>query len=311
MKKNKMQHVIMIAGPTASGKSGLAVRMAQRFNGVVINADSMQVYEDLHVLTARPGAHEMGGVDHFLYGVLRGNDVCSAGRWRIMATDIIREQGAKGKLPILVGGTGLYLEAISQGMVDIPVIPDEISDQSKKLYEEMGDQFHAEIAKIDPEMAAKFPPSDRQRLQRVWDVYHYTGMSLTQWQREAHVPPPDDLKFHGFALLPDRRGLYDRCNQRFDQMMEKGAMQEVQDLIAKNYAPDLPVMKAIGVRELHECMAGETTRERAVELASQATRQYAKRQMTWLRNRLVQAQGIDQFGDVADDKIISYLKNIA
>lgn len=281
--------VIAIGGPTASGKSGLAVALAERLDGVIVNADASQVYRDLQILTARPSADDEKRVPHRLYGVLEPSDRCSAGRWRGMALAEIGDTLAAGKRPILVGGTGLYLRALLQGIAPVPDIPDDIRTLARARHAEVGGEaFHAALAARDPEMAARLRPQDSQRLMRAWEVMEATGRSLAEWQRLPAEAA--GYRFHVVVLTPPRDELYTACNARFAEMVAAGALDEVRALMdraeAEGLDPDLPVFKAVGYGELAAYLRGESGLDAAVAAAQQRTRRYAKRQLTWFRHQL-------------------------
>lgn len=281
-------NVLIVAGPTASGKSACAAAIAREFDGVVINADSMQVYRDLSIITARPPEAEMQAVPHRLYGVLDGADLCSAARWRDLALSEIRDALARGKLPILCGGTGLYIRALTEGLSDIPDIPDTVRDAVRDRGDRLGSAaLHAELAGRDPVMAARLNPGDSQRVARALEVVLATGRSLADWQGRPGDGSPDGLRFLTIALLPPRQQLYDTINDRFRHMMDIGAVDEVRDLMARNLDPRLPVMKALGVPEVMAHLRGEMSLATALETGATKTRQYAKRQMTWLKRQII------------------------
>ncbi|MEQ8354837.1 MAG: tRNA (adenosine(37)-N6)-dimethylallyltransferase MiaA [Kiloniellaceae bacterium] len=294
--QNSTAMVMMIAGPTASGKSALASAVAREWGGTVINADSMQVYRELSLLTARPRGAELEAAPHRLYGVLSGAQACSAGRWRQLAIDEVEKSLAAGRLPILVGGTGLYLKAFAEGLSEVPEIPGEFRTAAKRELDEIGSAgFHARLAERDPVMAERLAPGDRQRLLRAWEVLAATGRSLADWQ--AVTPAPAPYRFARLCLLPPRPALYARCDERLAAMVapagesaesaESAAVAEVAALLELKLDPALPVMKAVGVPELAAYLAGKTTLEAALAQAQQATRRYAKRQITWLRHQFV------------------------
>jgi tRNA dimethylallyltransferase len=282
---------IVVAGPTASGKSALALAIARAFDGVVINADSMQVYRELRILTARPGPAELALAPHRLYGVLPAAERCSAGRWRQMAEAAAME--VADRLPVFTGGTGLYLRALTEGLSDIPPISEEVAEAGAAKLSALGPAgLHAELATLDPVMAERLAPSDSQRIFRAWTVRHSTGRSLADWQA---IPPRDAWPCLTLILLPPRNALYSACDARFARMVEQGALEEVRALLDLGLDPALPAMRAVGVRELAGVLAGKETLETAVAAAQQATRRYAKRQMTWIRHqmpasRIVEAQ---------------------
>jgi tRNA dimethylallyltransferase len=281
--------VIVIGGPTASGKSGLALAIAERLNGVVINGDAIQVYRDLRVLTARPGAADENRAPHRLYGMLDAAETCSAGRWQALALAEIDAVTAAGKRAVVVGGTGLYLRALMEGIAPIPDIPADVRVAARARHAEIGGkEFYAELAVRDPVMAARLEPADGQRLMRAWEVIEATGRSLAQWQEEPVEAP--DLDFTMIVLTPPREDIYAACDARLGAMVSGGALDEVGALMkraeSEKLDPGLPVLKAVGYAELAAHLAGRTTLEAAVAAAQQQTRRYAKRQMTWFRHQL-------------------------
>lgn len=261
--------------------------MAKAHDGEIVNADSMQVYDVLRVLTARPSMEDMEGVAHHLYGHVRPGEDYSTGRWLDEASEVIEDIRARGRLPVIVGGTGLYFRALTGGLSQIPPVPSDIRDFWRlKLELEGVESLHRELARRDPEMAARLRPQDRQRLLRAVEVFETTGQSLSHYQKgggRVVVKPENALRI---AIEPDRSVLHQRINARFAKMLEDGAMSEVKTLISMNISENHPAMKAIGVRELMAADAGEISLSGAVEKASAATRQYAKRQLTWIRNQL-------------------------
>lgn len=278
--------VVLVAGPTASGKSGLALAVAEAFGGVVINADSMQVYRELAILTARPGAADLARAPHRLYGVLPGGDPCSAGRWREMARAEISAARSEGRLPIVVGGTGLYLRALEKGLAPLPAVPAAVRAEAQTLHAKLGAAgFHAALAARDPVAAARLNPNDRQRLIRAWEVLEATGRPLADWQAQEEGGDTS-LRVLRLVLMPPREALYAAADARFRAMLSSGALDEVRALRRLDLDPRLPIMKTIGVRELGAHLDGALPLEAATERAQQATRNYAKRQMTWLRTQM-------------------------
>ena len=272
--------IIVIAGPTASGKSKLALEIAAALGGRVVNADSMQVYCELRILTARPGPEDEARVPHRLYGVLPVRERCSAARWREMALGVLSEPDAG---PVVVcGGTGFYIEALLHGLSDMPETPPEIEAAGRAHREALGAEgFHREVAARDPELARRVPPGDRQRLLRAWAVFEATGTPLTDWQAR---PRPAPLRAWTVLLDPPRERLHARIEERFRAMLAHGAVEEAERL--RGLDPGLPAMKALGLPALHAYLAGEITLEEAQNRAVLATRRFAKRQRTWFRNRL-------------------------
>ncbi len=294
---------LVIAGPTASGKSALALAVAERFDGVVINADSMQLYRELKVLTAQPDEKALARVPHRLYGILGSHEACSAGRWRAIALKEIEAAVRAGMLPILVGGTGLYIKVLIEGLAPIPEIPEKVRAAARKLHARLGGAaFHEALARRDPETARRLEPGDSQRLVRAWEVLEATGRSLASWQRAQGPGGPPGLEFKTLLFDPPRSELYGACDARFARMIENGALDEVAALDRLKLDPRLPAMKAVGVKELLGFLHGELELEEARERAQRATRNYAKRQVTWFRrqmraNRVVRAQYSESFSE--------------
>ncbi|MED5304708.1 MAG: tRNA (adenosine(37)-N6)-dimethylallyltransferase MiaA [Pseudomonadota bacterium] len=275
---------LMICGPTAAGKSGLALALAERYGGVIINADSMQLYADLRVLTARPDVSEEASVPHRLYGVLDGAERASVASWLTMATREIETARDAGRLPILTGGTGLYFHAAMKGLAPVPDVPPDIHAECIAEYAERGGEaFRRDLLELDPVLGSQLHDGDSQRLVRAMGVVRASGRALSAWQADPHEGAIAGRPVR-VAMMPPREELYEKINTRFSAMMEGGARSEVSTLAARGLAPSLPVMKAIGVREIMALQAGDIDEARAVELASRDSRRYAKRQMTWIRN---------------------------
>ncbi len=304
------QPVIVVAGPTASGKSALALDVATEFTGTVINADSMQVYRELRVLTARPGPEAEATVPHRLFGVLPAAERCSAGRWLRMAVAEIHAARTAGRLPVVVGGSGLYLKALFQGLAPIPEIPDAAHAEAQALHDRLGgDAFRDQLAKLDSGRAARLPVGDAQRLVRAYEVVRATGRTLDDWQRQKPPPPLPDTRFVTIVLEPPRDALYETIDVRFTAMMAAGAIDEVKALKALGLAPDLPAMKAVGVAELSAYLDGRAGLEDAVETAKRATRNFAKRQLTWLRHQMAEGQRFPaQYSESLRPEIFSFIR---
>ena len=303
------QTPIVIAGPTASGKSALAVALAHALDGVVINADSMQVYRELRILTARPSVAEEAAVPHRLYGVLSVAERCSAGRWRVMALDAIAAAQTARRRPILVGGTGLYLKTLLHGIAPIPDVPDAVRRRVRTLHEELGSAgFHAALASRDPQSAARLALGDTQRLLRAYEVVEATGQPLA-----AHlaVPPTQPgIAAITLVLSPPRAELVRAVDRRCAAMLDNGALDEVAALMRLGLDPTLPAVKAVGVPGLARHLAGEITRAEALRLFQQATRQYAKRQVTWFRHQLIGARKLDaQFSESLLPEIFRFIRD--
>lgn len=277
--------VLLIAGPTASGKSALALSLAGRLGGEIVNADALQLYADLQVLSARPTRQEMAQAPHHLFGVADGADGWSVGRWLGAALPVLEGVKARGRRAVVVGGTGLYFRALTRGLAEIPAVPAAVRREAADAYERLGeDAFRQALAVRDPAAAARIAPGDRQRLLRAYEVAEATGKALTDWQAQTAAPLRPD-QWRGVVLEPDREALYARCDARLHAMIEAGALEEVRALMARRLDPLAPVMKAVGVRELAAHLRGELTLAEAVALAQQETRRYAKRQLTWFRNQ--------------------------
>ena len=280
-----MPPILLIAGPTASGKSALALRAAEAAGGEIVNADALQLYADLSGLSARPSPEDEARVPHHLFGVADGADGWSVGRWARAARPIIEDIVRRGRTAIVVGGTGLYFKALTEGLADIPPTPAAVRTGVGKTFDALGEgRFRELLAMVDPAAAARIAPGDRMRLSRAMEVFEATKKPITAWQAETSPALPPE-QWSATVIEPDRELLYARCDQRFEAMIAAGALEEVRALAARNLDPDLPVMKAVGVRELSAHLAGELPLDRAIELARQETRRYAKRQLTWLRNQ--------------------------
>jgi tRNA dimethylallyltransferase len=276
----------LIAGPTASGKSALALTLAEAVGGEIVNADSMQLYAGLRVLTAAPSPEERARAPHHLFGTVDPADGWSVGRWQRAANEVLAGIAARGRDAVVVGGTGLYFRALTHGLAEIPQVAADVRRAAGVEYEALGEEaFRARLAKADPAAAARIAPGDRQRLARAWEVYVATGTSLTDHQARAEGALPAD-SWRALAIDPPRAALYNRCDARLVAMIEHGALDEVRRLIARNLDPDLPAMKAVGVRELAAHLRGEATLEAALTAAQQETRRYAKRQATWMRGQM-------------------------
>ena len=272
----------LIAGSTASGKSALALELAQRADAVVINADSAQIYRDLPILSAAPAARERARAEHRLYGVRDGADPCSAAEWASLARAEIDEAHASGRLPILVGGTGLYVRTLVDGIAPVPAIDPTVRAQVRGQPVEAN---RRKLAELDPDAASRLNPSDSARISRALEVAMSTGRTLAHWQSERQGGISKDVSLRPLILLPPRDWLYRRCDERFVRMIESGGIEEVERLLDRNLPSSLPVMRAIGVRELAGLIRGELSREEAVARGQQATRNYAKRQYTWFAHQ--------------------------
>lgn len=303
---------MLIAGPTASGKSALALALAARADGEIVNADSMQLYRELPVLSAAPTAADRVRVPHHLYGVASVREPFSVARWLDLAAGAIGEVRARGRLPIVTGGTGLYFRALLEGLSEVPAIDPGIRREVRGLVAAEGaEAAHRLLAREDPAMAARLRPGDSQRIARALEVARSTGRSLAEWQAaDAAGPLAQDIAAGAVArlvLMPPRDWLRARCDARFDVMLEAGALEEVAAL--PPHDPDLPALKALGIPQLRAALAGQLPLDEAVAAAKAATRQYAKRQATWFRNQcadwaMIEEQQLERIVDLVFPEII-------
>jgi tRNA dimethylallyltransferase len=276
---------VLIAGPTASGKSAAALELAEVTGGVVINADSMQVYREAPILTAQPTAADRARAPHLLYGHVSARQAYSVGRWRDDAANALAEAAAMGRMPIFVGGTGLYFTVLTDGLADIPQTPDEVRDQARALLDDIGvEALHARLMERDPLTASRLRPSDPQRVVRAYEVFESTGRSMADWQNMPAVPVLKGARLACFVLNPSREARRARIAQRFETMLDAGGLEEARGLDGLD--PALPASKLLGLRPLQALARGTLTRAEALDGAITATRQFAKRQMTWFRHRM-------------------------
>ncbi|HYX47257.1 MAG TPA: tRNA (adenosine(37)-N6)-dimethylallyltransferase MiaA [Sphingomicrobium sp.] len=274
--------LVVIAGPTASGKSALALSLAQQIDGVIVNADSAQVYHDLRVLSAAPTADELQKVEHRLYGVQDGAFPCSAANWAEMARLEIAEIHSSGRTPILVGGTGLYLRTLLDGIAPIPAIDPEVRERVRAS---PVDENRTKLQALDPGAAARLNAGDTTRINRALEVILSTGRTLAEWQERREGGIASEVSLRALILLPPRKWLYARCDERFAHMIDAGATSEVEALLLRKLNPNLPVMRAIGVSELSAYLLGSCSLDEAIAAGQQATRRYAKRQYTWFAHQ--------------------------
>lgn len=287
----------IIAGPTASGKSALAIERANAINGAIVNCDSRQIYQDLPILTAQPSADDKQQAPHYLYGVMDANDVCSAGLWRDMAVPLIEELLAKNITPIVTGGNGLYIKTLVEGISPIPDVPADIRLAAIEKQAQLGNPaFYEELKKRDPLTAAQYHPMHTARLIHAWEILEATGVPLTEWQAVPKVAPPEDWLFDITLVMPERETLYANCNARFVQMLEMGAMEELTDFDKRvesgDISPDAILIKTVGANALRDWRDGRISKENAINLAQTETRQYAKRQTTWFKNQVAPRKNI-------------------
>jgi tRNA dimethylallyltransferase len=286
---------ILIAGPTASGKSALALALAEQLGGTVINADSMQVYRELRVLTARPSCEDEARAPHALYGFVNGSEAYSAARYAADAARAVSAAREEGRVPIIVGGTGLYFSALLQGLSPIPAIDPAVRAYWRaRAMEDTATELHRLLAVRDPVTAARVMPTDTQRIVRALEVLESTGAPLAEWQRRPGTPVLEERETIRLLLLPERETMAARIEKRFDAMVQAGALQEVAGLVAMGLSRELPVMRALGVAPLAAYLAGAVSLEAAVNIAKADTRKYAKRQLTWLRRKMISWTPISQ-----------------
>ncbi|MEM6476592.1 MAG: tRNA (adenosine(37)-N6)-dimethylallyltransferase MiaA [Pseudomonadota bacterium] len=281
------KRLALIAGPTASGKSAVALELAkaradQSGETWIINADSMQVYKDIPILSAAPNEDEQAQTPHRLFGAWEGAQACSAADWASRAKVEIEAAHAAGALPVLVGGTGMYMKVLLEGIAPIPEIDPEVRAVVRALPTQAA---HAALMIEDPERAAQLDSGDTQRITRALEVKRSTGTTLGDWQQAKTGGIGDEVDLHGVVMLPEREWLYQRCDKRFEAMLQSGAIAEVEALLERGLSTDLPVMRAIGVPEIAAFLADEVSREAMIEAGTQSTRNYAKRQFTWFRNQ--------------------------
>lgn len=276
----------LIAGPTASGKSALGLRLAEAIGAEIVGADALQLYADLPVLSAAPTPADRARAPHHLAGVADAADGWSVGRWLRAATEVLAEIATRGRPAVVVGGTGLYFRALTQGLAEIPAIPAETRREAEAAFDTGGEpHFRGQLSRHDPQAEARISPGDRQRLVRAWEVWLATGKALSDWQAESAGALPQGA-WRGVALEPPREVLYPRCDARFLQMLDHGALAEVARLAARGLDPALPALKAVGYPELAAHLRGELPLPRAIEFAQRETRRYAKRQTTWMRGQM-------------------------
>lgn len=300
---------LIVAGPTASGKSAAALAIAREFGGTVINADSMQVYAELRVLTARPSPEDEAAVPHRLYGVWKAAEHGTVGRWRDAALAEIAAANEAGRLAILCGGTGMYLKALVEGLSKVPPVPDAVRDRARAALAELGPAaFHADLARRDPVAGARVVPVDTQRTLRAWEVVVATGVPLSAHQA---ADPPRDAAWPTLLFLPPRAAQVAAIDGRAARMAAHGALDEVRNLLAQDLPDTLPAMRALGVRELAGHLRGEYDLPSAINLLQAATRRFAKRQMTWFRGQVAGAKILPaQFSESLMPEIRMFVKEI-
>lgn len=305
-----LKPVVIIAGPTACGKTELALEIAEAFDGEIVNADSMQVYNELRILTARPSDEEHARVPHHLFGCLSVSERCSAGRWLEMAQDVLADIHARDKLPIIAGGTGLYIKALTDGLAAIPEVPVDVFESVQSHFDEVGgERFKTELALVDTDAAERLPASDRQRLIRAAAVFAATGKTLSEWQRAQTSEPGYLARYGTIVLMPPRDEIYNAINARFDRMMDAGAMAEAEAFAELDIPGDLPSARAVGVAELLRVIRGEMDLETAIIKAKTASRHLAKRQITWFRRQIrADMTSGEKYMERDNEKIFAFIR---
>ena len=300
--------VFVIAGPTAAGKSKFSLDLAKKLNGIIINSDSMQVYKNLSILTARPTTEEMNNVEHFLYGYVDGGKRYNVEKWCRDASKVIEESFEKNTTPILVGGTGLYINTLINGMINIPSIPEEIKIESERILTKFGKDFLInQIKNIDPDSLNEININDNVRLRRIWEVFETTGKKFSEWKLNENKSFIKNYNFKLILFLPDRKKNYEIVNSRFIKMINRGAIEEVKNLLGENLNESLPVMRAHGVPEIKKYLENETTLEECIAKGQQVTRNYVKRQHTWWNSSKLEIfHKFDKFPDEIDINAVKF-----
>ena len=304
----RRENIVVIGGPTAGGKSEIASQIAREFGGTVINADSMQVYQELKIVTARPDDAALSAAPHRLYGILPARERCSAGRWRRLALDEIAAAGEAGRLPVVVGGTGLYIKALLDGIAETPEVPEErVRDVAAWLDEAGLEAGRDRLRAVDPATAGRLAAIDRQRLVRALSVFEHTGRPLSAWPADRNRAAP--LRAFRIAVMPPREELYRRIDARFAGMVDAGGIDEVRQLDALRLDPSLPAMKAVGVPQILAHLRGETDRGTMIAQGQTATRRYAKRQFTWFRRQYRSPDAVfAQFSERMRDEMFNKIR---
>ena len=299
--------IYFIVGPTAIGKSSLAIKVAKKLNGQIINVDSMQVYENLNILTARPSEQEMKEIKHHLYGHIKGSERYNVARWCEEASAIIKNSSKNNIPTVVVGGTGLYVDKLINGLVDIPSIPEDYKIQSEELLLNKGiKKFYNTVSEFDSEALNKINPNDLNRLKRIWEVFMYTKIPMSNWIKNKTKKFLDNPKYLLYLFLPDREKNYERVNKRFVKMIDNGAVEEVKQLLKLNFNKSLPVMRAHGVPEISLYLDKKIDLKECISRGQQVTRNYVKRQHTWWSSTNLRIhQQIKHFPDEID---INFMK---
>ena len=300
--------LIFIVGPTAIGKSVLAMKLAEKLNGEIINADSMQVYLNLNILTARPSKKDQQLIPHHLYGCIDGSIRYNVASWCNDIINIIKKNNKKEVYSIIVGGTGMYVDKLLHGLVQIPSIPESIKKESENLLLEIGiNNFLEKVKNIDQKSLNKISKNDTSRLRRIWEVHKYTHKTLTYWLNNKNMNFLSNQEYQLYLFTPDRKKIYNRVNQRFINMVDRGAIEEVKKLNTLDFDKSLPIMRAHGVPEISNYLSGKTTLEECIHKGQQVTRNYVKRQLTWWRSSsLENLKCFDQFPSEIDTNLLNF-----
>ena len=282
----KPNSVVVVAGPTASGKSALAIDLALKHNGIIINADASQLYKDIPIISAAPDNEDKARAEHLLYGILDAEEKNSVSDWIKLVVEAIKNVWKQGKLPIVTGGTGFYIETLIKGISPIPETSQKVKQKVAKVFDDFGSAgAYKYLQKTDPAASKMVNPNDTTRIRRALEIFEDTGVSIAEWFEKPMIKVLPEAEFTVVLSLKKLSELEENCSKRFDVMMKNGALAEIENLLKKNVSAYMPVMKAIGVPELVDYLQGKTSLEEAINLAKLHTRQYAKRQLTWFRNR--------------------------
>ena len=299
--------IYFITGPTASGKSKFAIDLSKKIKGEIVNADSMQIYKELKIITARPSQLDNKKIKHHLYGYVDGSNRYNVEKWCQDASKVIKSLNKKNINPIFVGGTGLYIDTLINGIASIPSVPESIRNDSKNLLEKVGkEEFYKIVKKIDEDSIKLIFPNDIQRLRRIWEVFNYTNKKFSEWKKNKNKKFISSLDYKIFLFLPDRKKNYERVNKRVLTMIKSGAIEEIEKLLKLNYNKDLPIMRAHGVPEISAYLKNKITLEDCIKKIQLVTRHYVKRQNTWWNSSNLQIfKKIKEFPDNLDKNFLN------
>ena len=299
--------IYFITGPTASGKSKFAIDLSKKIKGEIVNADSMQIYKELKIITARPSQLDNKKIKHHLYGYVDGSNRYNVEKWCQDASQVIKSLNKKNINPIFVGGTGLYIDTLINGIASIPSVPESIRNDSKNLLEKVGkEEFYKIVKKIDEDSIKLIFPNDIQRLRRIWEVFNYSNRKFSEWKKNKNKKFITSLDYKILLFLPDRKKNYERVNKRVLTMIKSGAIEEIENLLKLNYNKDLPIMRAHGVPEISAYLKNKITLEDCIKKIQLVTRHYVKRQNTWWNSSNLQIfKKITEFPDNLDKNLIN------